>query len=72
MRWKMPPNPEYGDTRTRLVFAWLPKRIDDHIVFLERFELSELYGHFYCPLGFFPGWIEISKSLCFPKQPEQL
>mgnify|MGYP003346217926 CR=1 FL=1 len=45
MRWKTKRIPKEGDTRERFPFAWLPTKIDDYTVWLERYWVQEELMH---------------------------
>lgn len=56
MRWisKTPKEPKDDDVRKRMVFAWLPTRINStHVVWLERYAVTEV---FCLPRSGAPGW----------------
>ena len=43
MKWKAKKEPKEGDFRCRKVFAWFPTRVNDYTVWLESFEVKEVY-----------------------------
>lgn len=57
MRWpKNPPAPATpGDTRSRRVFALRPTEVGDSIVWLETYEIHEVYTT--------KGWIESNRNV---------
>jgi hypothetical protein len=58
MKWKSS-EPKDGDKRTRRVFAWRKTKIGDYIVWLETYEIDEIfYEHISTTPGF---WSEIKK-----------
>jgi hypothetical protein len=64
MRWRAtkPKLPEGGDKRTRLVFAWKPKPVEDQVVWLESYEVHESY---FSPRGGGPGWWSEDKTTLY-------
>lgn len=63
MRWKrkIEKPPEGGDRRTRRVFAWKKTPVRDYIVWLEFYEITEVY---FQPAGGNPGWwSEVSRDI---------
>ena len=52
MKWKYA-EPKSGDKRTRRVFAWRKTKIGEYIVWLETYEIDEI---FFQPAGGNPGW----------------
>ena len=55
MRWKKKQitPPKGGDRRNRRVFAWNKTPVKDYIVWLEFYQITEL---FFAPAGGSPGW----------------
>lgn len=43
MRWKDKPPTQIGDTRTRLVYAWKRTRVNNYVVWLEHYYVTEEY-----------------------------
>lgn len=66
MRWKTKPKPEYGDFRTRKVFALLPTRMDDNvIVWLEQYNQREQWTEEY---GRYPDYWELISRTSIEKK----
>jgi hypothetical protein len=63
MKWKTRPLPlpKDGDVRNRLRFAWVPTDIKGTTVWLERFEVREIYRVFSSPE--YRAWIEADRSI---------
>ena len=53
------PEPEIGDKKSEIKFAFIPKRIQDHIVWLEKYECVYIYNPSYTSLKSY------SKSSCY-------
>lgn len=55
MRWlaENPPKPKAAQTRCRRVFAWRPTRVKEHVVWLESYEVYEVY---FSPADGTAGW----------------
>jgi len=67
MKWKTETEPQPGDLRTRVKFAWWPTQIDDTtVVWLESYTIQEeWYPGSYCySLGsiFGRGWGPVQKK----------
>lgn len=43
MRFKVKPDPEIGDKKSKIKFAFIAKRIQDNIVWLEKYECVYIY-----------------------------
>lgn len=60
MRWKIKsaiPKPVVGDVREQVKFAWFPTRIDDHMVWLERYISVQTYS----PVWHAAEWVETGR-----------
>lgn len=55
MRWlnEPPPRPNAGQARIRRVFAWRPTRVNQFTVWLESYEVYEV---FFSPINGNEGW----------------
>lgn len=43
MKWKIKKEPKEGDFRCRKKFAWFPTQVKEYIVWLESYEVKEVY-----------------------------
>lgn len=65
MRWRAPRIPKHSEWRTKTLFAWLPVRIGDQYVWLERYEVQQNYMAVH-------GWVTQHKYLIMiPAQSEE-
>ena len=44
MRWSLPKPPTQGDTRTETHFAWLPTKVRNQMIWLERYYVHKRYN----------------------------
>lgn len=66
MRWKVAKEPKTGDTRIKICFAWVPLRIKDQYIWLEKYKCKQEYGwrHVIIPGGTpFYDWITIERDV---------
>tara|TARA_R110000868_G_scaffold400382_2_gene674725 strand:+ start:156 stop:356 length:201 start_codon:yes stop_codon:yes gene_type:complete len=45
MKFKVKPEPQIGDKKSKIRFAFIAKRIQDHIVWLEKYECVYRYSY---------------------------
>ena len=45
MRFKVKPEANIGDKKTVIRFAWFPVRIEDNIVWLEKYKATYIYTY---------------------------
>jgi hypothetical protein len=66
MRWRtVKPVPKHGEIRTRHKFAWRPTEVEDHTVWLEFYQITEVWIE-YDKRHEIPGyWHQISKNLLY-------
>lgn len=67
MRWIInKPEPEIGDIRHRLKFAFLPTKVNRYKVWLESYQVTESYQEVVSSTDDIPFtcWVEISRRTC--------
>ena len=69
MKWKTKkPVPRIGDTRHRFKFAFLPIRINEWSIWLERYQVTEEYQEVWTgdsdSIGGHAVWVETSRRAC--------
>jgi hypothetical protein len=45
MRFKVKPKPNIGDRKTVIKFAWFPTRVEDNIIWLEKYKAMYYYKY---------------------------
>lgn len=64
MRWTIKQEPKWGDTRTKIKFAWLPVKIENTVVWLEEYESLQRYGRYAGFLyGYVRKWLETERKI---------
>lgn len=67
MRFYDKEKPKKGDTRTRTKFAWFPIRIKNVRVWLEKYQINEIYEAKYLfHMTYEEGWVELSRNTYDP------
>jgi len=70
MKWKIDAEPKAGDIRKLRVFAWRKTKVGDYWVWLETYQITELFfvskDDFACKNIWDRGWCEVSRETLHP------
>ena len=67
MKWKtVKPVPKHGEVRTRHKFAWWPTDVEEYTVWLETYQVNEIWIEYDKRHDIPGGWDVVSKHLLYP------